>query len=128
MDDSIRRRGENISSYDIERIIDEHPKVLESAAIGVPSEVGESEVKIVVVAKAGETIDPVDLVRFCATRMAHFMVPKYVEFAVELPKTPNGKVQKQKLRALGVTPQTWDREAAGIRLKSLLAAESIGVS
>lgn len=120
--DCIRRRGENISSYEIERVIDEHSAVLESAAIGVPSPLGEDDVKVVIVLKPGLTLAPAEVLAYCAGRMAHFMVPKYIEFVPELPKTPNGKVQKQKLRAMGVTATTWDREAAGVRLRTLSAA------
>ena len=65
MKDSIRRRGENISSYEVERVVNEHPAVLESAAVGVPSELGEDEVMIVVVPRAGNKIDPAELSAFC---------------------------------------------------------------
>lgn len=113
--DSIRRRGENISSYEVEKVVNAHPAVLESAAVAVPSEVGEDEVKIVVILKPGEALSPEDLVAYCEPRMAYFMIPRYVQFAESLPKTPNEKVQKYKLRESPLQG-VWDREKAGYRL------------
>ena len=115
--DYIRRRGENISSSEIEAVVNAFPKVLESAAIAVKSEVGEDEVKIVVVPKPGEEIYPVELLDFCQDRMPYFAVPRYVEFVEGLPKTPNEKTQKAKLRELGITENTWDRESVGYKVK-----------
>jgi crotonobetaine/carnitine-CoA ligase len=115
--DSIRRRGENISSYEIEKVINLHEDVIESAAIAVPSEIGEEDVKIIVVLKEGKNIKPEDLIQFCEVRMPYFMVPRYIEFKAALPKTPNEKVQKYKLRGEGITSNTWDRERAGYKLK-----------
>ncbi|HEY6335900.1 MAG TPA: AMP-binding protein [Alphaproteobacteria bacterium] len=115
--DAIRRRGENISSMEVEQEINAHPDVLECAVIPVASEETEQEVMAVVVAKPGHRIAPESLIGFLATRMAYFMVPRYLEFAGELPKTPTGKIQKYGLRARGVTPATWDRVAAGIKLQ-----------
>jgi crotonobetaine/carnitine-CoA ligase len=109
---SIRRRGENISSWEVEQIVDAHPQVLESAAVGVPSELGEEEVKICVVLRPGVTLDPVDIVRWCETRMAYFMVPRYVELRETLPKTATERIEKYKLKEEGTT-RAWDREAAG---------------
>lgn len=114
--DYIRRRGENISSYEIERVVNNHPKVAESAAISVKSELSEDEVKIVVVLKEGEKLAPEELIAFCEERMPYFAVPRYVEFVEALPKTPNEKVQKSKLREAGITPNTWDREKAGYKV------------
>ncbi len=107
--DSIRRRGENISSYEIERIVNSHPLVAESAAVGVPSELGEEEVMIVVVPN-GDGLEHAELVEFCRERMADFMVPRYVRFNEELPKTATQRVQKFKLRDDGVE-DAWDRAA-----------------
>jgi crotonobetaine/carnitine-CoA ligase len=114
--DAIRRRGENISSFEVEAVVNEHPSVQESAAIAMPSEWGEDEVMIVVAAKPGERLDPVELTRFLLPRMARFMVPRYVRIVEALPKTPTAKVEKAKLRADGITPDTWDREAAGMKV------------
>ena len=117
--DAIRRRGENVSSYEVEKVVNAFPGVLESAAIAVPSEVGEDEIKICVVPREGETVDPAALIRWCDDRMAYFMVPRYVELMAALPKTPNEKVRKVELRqmgARGITDATWDRVAAGVEV------------
>jgi len=111
--DSIRRRGENISSYEVERVINSHPDVLESAAVGVPAEMGEDEVKINVVLKPGTRLRPEQLIQYCEPRMAYFMVPRYVEFLGTLPKTTTQKVLKKTLKKMGITEKTWDREQAG---------------
>ncbi len=113
---SIRRRGENISSWEVEKIVNAHPQVLESAAVGVPSELGEEEVMIHVVPRADATIDPLDLIRWCEERMAYFMVPRYVRVRESLPKTATERVEKYKLKAEG-SAGAWDREAAGYKLK-----------
>jgi crotonobetaine/carnitine-CoA ligase len=115
--DAIRRRGENISSFEVEAALLADPAVLEAAAVGVPSDVGEEEVLAVVVPKPGQRIDPVALISGLAGRLPHFMVPRYVRTVDALPKTPTAKVQKHALRAEGLTTQTWDREAAGLRLR-----------
>lgn len=114
--DSIRRRGENISSYEVEKVVNDHPAVLESAAVAVPAELGEDELKIVVVVRPGDTLGPEALLGWCEPRLPYFMVPRYVEFAETLPKTPNEKVQKYRLRETGVA-KAWDRERAGYRVK-----------
>lgn len=113
--DAIRRRGENISSFEVESEVNEHPAVLESAAVAVASEHGEDEVKVVVVAQPGRELDPAELLEFLTARMARFMVPRYVEVVDELPKTPTQKVRKVELRAAGVGPDTWDRQAGRVR-------------
>ena len=115
--DAIRRRGENISSMEVEQEITAHPDVLECAVIPVASAETEQEVMAVVVPKPGRRIAPEALIAFLEPRMAYFMVPRYLEFATELPKTPTGKIQKFGLRERGLTPATWDRVAAGIKLK-----------
>ncbi|HEY4452136.1 MAG TPA: ATP-dependent acyl-CoA ligase [Solirubrobacteraceae bacterium] len=109
--DSIRRRGENISSYEVERTVNEHPLVLESAAIAVPSELGEDEVMIVVVTKDGAELAPADLIEFCEQRMARFMVPRFVRFVIALPKTGTERVRKFLLREEG-SAGAWDRQAS----------------
>ncbi|HKZ80710.1 MAG TPA: ATP-dependent acyl-CoA ligase [Pyrinomonadaceae bacterium] len=114
--EAIRRRGENISAFEVERIVNQHPSVLESAAIAMPSELGEDEVKIVVVLKEGEQLNPEELVKFCEERMAYFMVPRFIEFCEALPKTPTQRVEKYKLQSQGNTEATWDREKAGYQL------------
>lgn len=115
--DAIRRRGENISSFEVEAEILAYPAIREAAAVGVRSNLSEDDVLAIVAPVPGETIDPVALVRFLANRMPHFMVPRYVRVLSALPKTQTNKVEKHVLRSEGVTPDTWDREAAGIRLR-----------
>jgi carnitine-CoA ligase len=118
--DVIRRRGENISSFSIESVANTHPAVDESAAIAVPAEHGvgaEDEVKLCVVLKHGEDLDPAELHAYCAQRMPYFAVPRYIEYVAEIPKTANEKVRKNVLREQGITANTWDREAAGIQVR-----------
>ncbi|WP_405238532.1 AMP-binding enzyme, partial [Lentisalinibacter orientalis] len=115
--DTIRRRGENISSLEVEAEVIRHPEVDEVVAVGVPSEYTEEEVLIVVVPKAGASLDPVALTEFLVERLAYFMVPRYVRIVDEIPKTETNKPRKVLFREAGVTDDTWDREAAGIRLK-----------
>ncbi len=115
--DAMRRRGENISSFEVEKVINTHPSILESAVFAVPSELGEDEVKANIVFKPGESLPPEDLIRFCNDRMAYFAVPRYLEFVDELPKTPTNRIEKYRLRQLGVTEKTWDREKAGVKIK-----------
>jgi crotonobetaine/carnitine-CoA ligase len=115
--DAIRRRGENISSFEVEAHVNQHPAVQESAAIGVPSELGEDDVKIHVVVRAGADLTPEVLIDFLIPRMPRFMVPRYVEVVESLPKTEaTFRTQKVKLREAALTDATWDRERAGIAL------------
>lgn len=114
--DAIRRRGENISSFEVEKVINSHPQVLESAVFAVPAELGEDEVKASVVLKFGATLTPEELIHFCNERMAYFAVPRYLEFVSELPKTPTNRVEKYRLREAGITKNTWDREKAGVKI------------
>lgn len=108
---AIRRRGENISSYEVERTVARCPGVKEVAVVGVPSDLGEEEVKAVVVAEPGAALVPGDIRDHCAARMAAFMVPRYVELRAALPYTPLGKVRRELLTDTG--PGVWDAEAGG---------------
>ncbi len=114
--DAIRRRGENVSSFEVESAVNSHPAVLESAAIAVPSEHTEDDIKVVVVLKPGAKLDYAEFIRYLVDRMPYFMVPRYVEVVNEIPKTPTEKMRKEELRKAGITPGTWDREAAGIKV------------
>ena len=109
--DTSRRRGENISSAEVEVLVGRHPDVLEVAAVAVPSEWGEDEVKVVVVLKPGRTLAAAELIDFLEPNTPRFMIPRFVEFVESLPKTPTEKVRKVALRRAGVTEGTWDREA-----------------
>jgi crotonobetaine/carnitine-CoA ligase len=115
--DALRRRGENISSYEVEKVINAHPAVLESAAVAAISEMGEDEVLVCLKLKPGQKLEPGQLMSYCEENMAYFMVPRYVRFLDELPKTPTERVEKYRLREEGITPDTWDREKAGYKLK-----------
>lgn len=117
MKDAIRRRGENISSFEVELEVCAYPDVREAAAISVPCEFSEDEVMIVVAAVPGRSIDHHALASFLMQRMPYFMVPRYIRVLDELPKTPSAKVLKSELRKEGVTSDTWDREAAGMRAR-----------
>ncbi len=107
--DAIRRRGENISAFEIEQVIEAHPAVLEVAAYGLPSEFTEEEVAASVVPRPGHALDADDLRKYCEGRMARYMVPVHLRFLKELPRTPTEKVEKaalrrRHLRALGGEP------------------------
>jgi crotonobetaine/carnitine-CoA ligase len=115
--DAIRRRGENISSYEVEVELLSHAGIREAAAIPVPSEVSEDEILAVVAPVAGAQLDASEIIAHLAPRMAHHMVPRYIRIVDELPKTPTAKVEKHVLRTQGVTPDTWDREQAGIKIQ-----------
>jgi carnitine-CoA ligase len=106
----IRRRGENISAFEVEQALQAHPDVAAAAVIPVPSELGEDEVMACIVAREGAQLRPAELVTFCGERLAAFAVPRYVELVSALPMTASGKVEKYKLRERGVTAATWDRE------------------
>ncbi|WAJ43801.1 AMP-binding protein [Mycobacterium sp. Aquia_216] len=115
--DSLRRRGENISSVEVERVVMCHPAVGEAAAIGVPSELGEDDILLVVALRPGAALDCAELLDFCAGRMPYFCVPRYVEQVNELPKNAIGRVRKDLLRAKGLTSGVWDREEYGYIVK-----------
>lgn len=114
--DALRVRGENVSSFEVESEIMRHPDVLACAVVAVPSEHTEDEIKAVVVAKEGTTIDPVGLLEFLVERLPYFMVPRYFDFLDELPTTPTQKIKKAELRASGVSETTWDRAAEGYKV------------
>jgi carnitine-CoA ligase len=115
--DSIRRRGENISSVEVELEIAAYPGVMEVAVIGVPSPHGDDEVLAVLAPLPGRLIDPAQLIEFLLERLAHFMVPRYVRIIDSLPKTPTNKIKKHELREIGLPQGAWDREAHGIHVK-----------
>ncbi len=114
--DAIRRRGENISSMEVEGIVGQHMAIAECAVYPVDSEFSEQDVAAAIVLKPDVELDLEALISWLEPRMAYFMVPRYVTVMDELPKTPTGKIQKYTLRELGVSAETWDREAAGIKV------------
>ncbi len=116
MKDAIRRRGENISSYEVEQVLLAHPSVAVAAVYAVGSELAEDEVMAALVYKPGCDLTPQALLDFCQPRMPYFAVPRYLRVLDDLPRTENGKVRKFRLREEGVTADTWDRDAAGYRV------------
>ncbi len=117
--DTIRRRGENISSQEVENVLKRHPEVLDCAVLAVPSELGEDEVKAYVVPREGAVVKPESLVYWCAEHLAYFKVPRYLEIRDDLPRTPSLRVRKEVLRQEREDPLEgcFDREAAGIRIR-----------
>jgi carnitine-CoA ligase len=115
--DAIRRRGENISSFEVEQVLLSHPDVGNAAVFPVPSELAEDEVMAAIVRRPGSALSENALAEFCRPRLAAFALPRFIEFVDALPTTESGKVQKYKLRDRGVTAKTWDRreEAAAKR-------------
>ena len=107
--DAIRRRGENISSSEVEAVLNRHPAVLECAVIAAPSELGEDEVKAVVVLRDAAVGTPDDLWVFCEEHMPRFWVPRFIELRAEMPKTPSQKIQKYLLRAGEAAGTLFDR-------------------
>ena len=116
MKDAIRRRGENISSYEVEQVLVSHPQVENAAVFPVRSELAEDEVMAAVVLKGSEKLAYETLLDYCQPRMPYFAVPRYLEYVEALPVTENGKVTKYKLRDRGITTATWDREKAGYKV------------
>jgi carnitine-CoA ligase len=115
--DVIRRRGENISSFEVEQVLLSHPAIELAAVFAVQSTLAEDEVMAAIVLRDGAVLDALELVRFCEPRLPYFAVPRYLDFRDGLPKTENGKIQKYRLRETGITPTTWDLETSGYRLK-----------
>jgi crotonobetaine/carnitine-CoA ligase len=116
--DRIRRRGENISSFEIEQVLNDYPDVTESAVVGIKVEDagGEDEVKAYIVTDGGRDIDNVALLDYCVEQIPRFAVPRFIEAVAEIGKTATGKIQKEPLRQAGVTNRTWDRNSVGYKI------------
>ncbi|WP_395103924.1 ATP-dependent acyl-CoA ligase [Actinomadura sp. SCN-SB] len=112
--DALRRRGENISSYEVEQAILGHPAVLEVSVLGVKAEIEAGEDEVLAVVVAAEPVDARELWRFCEGRIPAFAIPRFIRFVDALPKTPSEKVRKSVLRDEGVTPDTCDRTSAPV--------------
>ncbi len=115
--DAVRRRGENVSSVEVEAGVIGFEGVAEAAVVGLPSPHGDQEILAAVVAKPGYSIDLKSLAEYLVPLMPHYMVPRYFRILPELPRTPTNKVKKVEIRDAGITGDTWDREAAGMRLR-----------
>jgi crotonobetaine/carnitine-CoA ligase len=114
--DYLRRKGENISSMEVENAFHRHPEVEEVAAHAVLSELSEDELKVTVVRKAGSTLSAAALFYWSAEQLPYFAVPRYIEFRCSLPRNPVGRLLKYQLRDEGVTPSTWDQQRAGLQI------------
>lgn len=111
--DSLRRRGENVSSVEVETVVAHHPAVAEAAAVGVPSTLGEDDILVFVTLRPGAALDCAELLDFCADRMPYFCVPRFVQTVSELPKNAIGRIRKDLLRNRGADEAAWDREEHG---------------
>lgn len=111
--DSLRRRGENISSYEVESLVGKYAGVSEVAAVAFPSEMGEDEVRVFVIAREGIELTPQELFDHCRKSMPYFMVPRYIDIVAAFPRTPTAKVEKYKLRKMPKSDKTWDCEVHG---------------
>lgn len=125
--DSIRRRGEHISAFEIERIIGEHPDLLEVAAVGEPSELAEEDVALYYVPRPGSTVDPRELLKWCRNHLSDFMVPRHYRELAALPRTPTERVQKSLLRGPEVLT-VYDAERDVMVTKEPVLAESSSAS
>ncbi len=112
--DYLRRRGENIASFEVERILMSQGGLADVAVHAVPSPLTEDDLKITATRKEGATVTEEELFRWCIDQLPYFALPRYIEFRDALPRSPVGRVLKRELRDEGVTPATWDVEAAGI--------------
>lgn len=115
MKERIRRRGENLSAFEMERIVGAHPEVAECAFVGHPSPYGEDDIRCIVKRGPGSTLSAEQLMDWLQPRMPNAMLPRYIEFRATLPRTPSEKVEKYKLIAEGLPSDAWDREAVGYR-------------
>jgi crotonobetaine/carnitine-CoA ligase len=116
--DSIRRRGENVSAWEVERVLALHPELLESAVYGVPSPIGGQEVMAAIVRKPGAMLTPEAILDFCQYKMPHFAVPRYLRFVESLPKSHAQRILKQELKAEGIKADgVWDRETVGYKVQ-----------
>ena len=115
--DAIRRRGENVSSWEVEQVLQAHPAIAACAVFAVPSELGEDEVAAAIQLEPGQSVAPEAIMAFCEARLAYFAVPRFLRFLVEMPLTENGKIRKVSLRDAGRTADMWDREVAGYKLR-----------
>jgi crotonobetaine/carnitine-CoA ligase len=112
--DYLRRRGENISSFEVESVLMGHGALADVAVCAVPSDLTEDDLKLTATVKDGAALTEEELFRWCVDQLPYFALPRYIEFRAELPRSPVGRVLKRELRADGVTPATWDAEAAGM--------------
>jgi crotonobetaine/carnitine-CoA ligase len=111
----IRRRGENVSSVELEAALLRHPAIAQVAAVGIPSPVGEEDIKVCIVPSAGD-FEMADFFEFCKVNLPDFAIPRYVELLTTFPVNAMGRVMKHRLQAEGVTARTRDLDAEGFRV------------
>jgi crotonobetaine/carnitine-CoA ligase len=112
--DYLRRRGENIASFEVERILMGHGGLADVAVHAVASEMSEDDLKVTATRIEGSTLTEAELFLWCVDQLPYFALPRYIEFRAELPRSPVGRVLKRELRAEGATPDTWDLDKSGI--------------
>ena len=112
--DYLRRRGENIASFEVESIIMGHGQIADVAVHAVPSPLTEDDLKITATRVEGATVSEEELFLWCVEQLPYFALPRYIEFRTDLPRSPVGRVLKRELRAEGVTSATWDLEQSGV--------------
>jgi crotonobetaine/carnitine-CoA ligase len=112
--DSLRRRGENVSAWEIERVVNAHPAVEESAVVGVPSSLGEQDIRVFVKLAPGKRLDPLELIHWCERDLAYYQIPRFVDFVEEFPRGPTQRIRKHDLPL--AQPSGWDLEASGYKV------------
>ena len=112
--DSIRRRGENISAWEVERVLNSHPKVQESAVLGVDADVGEQELKAFIISTDGSILEPLEIIKWCETRLPYYQIPRYIAFIDSFEKTPTERIRKENLSK--DTIQCWNLKNSGYRI------------
>jgi crotonobetaine/carnitine-CoA ligase len=113
--DGFRRRGENISAWEVERIINTHPEIEESAVVGVDAEIGEQDLKVFIKCAVDITLDPLDFIKWCEPRMPYYQIPRYIAYVDEFAKTPTQRILKSRLSR--DIKGCWDLEASGYRIR-----------
>ena len=113
--DSLRRRGENVSAWEVERVVNAHPAVEESAVVGVISDMGEQEIRVFVQTAPGLTLEPLDLIKWCERDLAYYQIPRYVDFVPTFPRGPTQRIRKADLPA--TLAGTWDVATSGYKLR-----------
>lgn len=113
--DSLRRRGENVSAWEVERVVNAHPAVEESAVVGVTSEMGEQEIRVFVQLAPQQRLAPLELIKWCERDLAYYQIPRFVDFVVEFPRGPTQRIRKSDLPA--ALSASWDLEKSGYKVR-----------
>lgn len=108
--DSLRRRGENISAWEVERVLNAHPAVEESAIVGVSSEMGEQDIKAFIKCCDGPELNPLELIKWCEQELTYYQIPRFIEFVDEFPRGPTHRIRKKEL---STRVDVWDLERSG---------------